>query len=64
MNLKTLVSITLASVVFLAGSVFAQSDPRYVRFPGLPSSVKGAFYMPDASAASTPCWDSRHAPHI
>ena len=55
MNLKTLVSITLASVVFLAGFVFAQNDPRYVRFPGLPPSVKGAFYMADAS---TP------APHV
>ena len=42
MNSKTLVSITLASLIFLASSVFAQSDPRYVQFPGLPPSVKGA----------------------
>lgn len=53
MNSKTLVSITLASLIFLASSVFAQSDPRYVRFPGLPPSVKGAFYMPDASQPAT-----------
>ena len=46
MNSKTLVSITLASLIFLASSVFAQSDPRYVQFPGLPPSVKGASTCP------------------
>jgi hypothetical protein len=27
---------------------FAQSNPRYIRFAGVPSSVKGALYAPDA----------------
>jgi hypothetical protein len=34
--------------VFVATVAFAQSDPRYIRFPGVPASVKGALYLPDA----------------
>ena len=49
MNYEALVSITLASVIFLVSSVFAQSNPALVQFTGLLPSVKGAFYMPDAS---------------
>jgi hypothetical protein len=41
-------ALLLAAVVFNAASSFAQSNPRYVRFSGVPSSVKGAFYLPDA----------------
>jgi hypothetical protein len=35
-------------VVFAAAGASAQSNPRYVRFQGVPASVKGALYMPDA----------------
>jgi hypothetical protein len=44
----------LADVVFAMGTTlaaaqaFAQSNPRYIRFAGVPSSVKGALYVPDA----------------
>ena len=37
------------------GSAFAQSNPRYVRFPGVPGSVKGALYLPDPP---------QQAPHV
>ena len=42
-------SIALLSVVFITSAAFAQSSPRYIRFPGVPASVKGAFYLPDAA---------------
>ena len=41
-------SLSLLSLVFVATAAFAQSDPRYIRFPGVPASVKGALYLPDA----------------
>ena len=44
-----------ALLLITAGVVHAQSNPRYVRFPGVPASVKGAFYVPDAPA---------QAPHV
>jgi hypothetical protein len=40
--------IACLSIICVAGSASAQSNPRYVRFPGVPASVKGAFYVPDA----------------
>src|SRR5688572_4870857 len=40
-------SIALLAFLFTTGAAFAQSEPRYVRFQGVPSSVKGAFYVPD-----------------
>ncbi|HYR90045.1 MAG TPA: hypothetical protein VE422_38595 [Terriglobia bacterium] len=55
MNSKTYASITLVSTLFFAASAFAQSTPRYIRFTGVPQSVKGAFYLPDAP---------QPAPHI
>ena len=39
---------TSIALVFITSAAFAQSNPRYVRFPGVPASVKGAFYLPDA----------------
>ena len=46
--LVTVALLSVAAVLFTAGSVPAQSNPRYIRFSGVPSSVKGAFYQPDA----------------
>lgn len=49
MNSKSCALFVCVSVIFgAAGSVSAQSEPRYVRFQGVPASVKGALYMPDA----------------
>ncbi len=48
MHSKMLAPIALLSVVLTVGSAFAQSDPHYVRFPGVPGSVKGALYLPDS----------------
>jgi len=43
----------------LAGApALAQTNPRYIRFSGVPGSVKGALYAPDA--AQKACRDSRH----
>jgi hypothetical protein len=55
MNWKSQAVMALLTVVFIAGPASAQGDPRYVRFPGVPSSVKGALYMPDAA---------QPAPHV
>jgi hypothetical protein len=41
-------SLSLLSLVFVTTAAFAQSNPRYIRFPGVPASVKGALYLPDA----------------
>ena len=48
--LVQLTPFTLGVVVFisLSTSVLAQSNPRYIRFAGVPSAVKGALYAPDA----------------
>jgi hypothetical protein len=40
--------IACLGMLCIAGSATAQSNPRYVRFPGVPASVKGALYVPDA----------------
>ena len=50
MHWTTRASIALLSFVFITSAAFAQSDPRYIRFPGVPASVKGALYLPDAPA--------------
>jgi hypothetical protein len=41
-------ALLLAAVLFNAVSASAQSSPRYIRFAGVPASVKGAWYLPDA----------------
>jgi hypothetical protein len=38
----------MALVCFAASRAPAQSHPRYIRFAGVPNSVKGALYGPDA----------------
>ena len=48
MTLNCRALIASVSIVCIAGSASAQSNPRYVRFQGVPASVKGALYMPDA----------------
>ena len=51
MKSRSLASMALlnVAVMFITGSsVLAQSNPRYIRFSGVPPSVKGAFYQPDA----------------
>ena len=55
MSWTTRASVALLSVMFATGTVFAQSDPRYIRFPGVPASVKGAWYVPDSP---------KPAPHV
>ena len=47
MNFK-MCAIACVGVVFAAAAAAAQSNPRYVRFQGVPASVKGALYLPDA----------------
>jgi hypothetical protein len=49
--------IAIVAVLWLAISAraFAQSNPRYIRFAGVPSAVKGALYAPDAP---------QKAPHV
>lgn len=43
-----LASVLIISIVLLAVSQsLAQSNPRYIRFAGVPSAVKGALYAPD-----------------
>jgi hypothetical protein len=45
-----LAGIAFAIVTTITASQpFAQSNPRYIRFAGVPSSVKGALYAPDVS---------------
>ena len=48
MNFRTVALIAGSSIVVAAISASAQSNPRYIRFEGVPQSVKGALYMPDA----------------
>src|SRR5688572_24445153 len=47
MHSKILAPVALLSIAVTAASAFAQSNPQYVRFPGVPASVKGALYLPD-----------------
>jgi hypothetical protein len=49
MSWATRASIALLTVVVITNAGYAQSNPRYIRFPGVPGSVKGAFYVPDAA---------------
>ena len=45
-GMKTLL---LAGIVVLVGApALAQTNPRYIRFAGVPSAVKGALFTPDA----------------
>jgi len=55
MNSKSCALLACVSIIFSAGLASAQSNPRYVRFQGVPASVKGALYMPDSP---------RPAPHV
>ena len=55
MHSKILAPIALLSLTVTVGPAFAQSNPQYVRFPGVPASVKGALYMPDPP---------QQAPHV
>jgi hypothetical protein len=43
-------SRAVAMLILVTGSSisFAQTNPRYIRFPDVPSAVKGALYAPDA----------------
>jgi hypothetical protein len=42
-------TLLLAAIVFLVGApALAQTSPRYIRFAGVPSAVKGVLFTPDA----------------
>src|SRR6187200_3169148 len=48
-RLLALVAVRVGAVLLVSATAAqAQSNPRYVRFSGVPASVKGAFYQPDA----------------
>ena len=49
MKTHRLLSMGLFLNAFLAvaASSFAQSNPRYIQFAGVPNAVKGALYSPD-----------------
>ena len=57
MEIRSLTSGLLAVIISLAVSTAAQaqSNPRYIRFAGVPSAVKGALFTPDAP---------QKAPHV
>src|SRR5688500_6449808 len=40
--------VACVGIMCIAAPASAQSNPQYVRFQGVPASVKGALYMPDA----------------
>jgi hypothetical protein len=40
--------ILLGAIFIITPVALAQSNPRYIRFAGVPNSVKGALYAPDA----------------
>lgn len=42
------VAVVLGATLVSAAAIFAQSNPRYIRFSGVPNAVKGALYAPDA----------------
>jgi hypothetical protein len=50
MNIYARLSLAIIPLAFLINSTPAegQSNPRYMRFSGVPNSVKGALYAPDA----------------
>jgi len=48
-KIRALAPFLFTAMVILAGApASAQTNPRYIRFAGVPSSVKGALYAPDA----------------
>lgn len=49
--MKPSISLLFAIVVLAAVNLFAQSDPRYIRFA--PTDTKGALYAPDSGPAPT-----------
>jgi hypothetical protein len=56
MSAKVFRWVILFGAIFIITPVaLAQSNPRYIRFAGVPNSVKGALYAPDAP---------QKAPHI
>ena len=40
--------VTIGLLIAVNGAALAQNNPRYIRFAGVPSAVKGALYAPDA----------------
>ena len=50
MKLKYLsfISAFVGIISIAASASFGQTNPRYIRFSGVPNSVKGALYTPDA----------------
>ena len=50
-----LIAIVVVLGFAISAQAFAQSNPRYIRFAGVPSAVKGALYAPDAP---------QKAPHV
>ena len=50
MKLKYLsfISAFVGIISIAASPLFGQMNPRYIRFSGVPNSVKGALYTPDA----------------
>lgn len=51
MNFKTISAASAALsllLLMIAQAAQAQSNPRYIRFAGVPSAVKGALFTPDA----------------
>jgi hypothetical protein len=55
MMAKTRGVLTCLALICVTASAFGQTNPRYVRFQGVPGSVKGALYTPDPPAV---------APHV
>jgi hypothetical protein len=43
-----LMLLVLGGILAVASLSFAQSNPRYIRFSGVPNAVKGALYAPEA----------------
>jgi hypothetical protein len=49
-KIRALTTFLFTAMVILTGAPApAQTNPRYIRFAGVPSSVKGALYAPDAA---------------
>lgn len=57
MRSSTIRFIAVVAVLWfvISAQAFAQSNPRYIRFAGVPSAVKGALYAPDVP---------QKAPHV
>ncbi|MDO8629802.1 MAG: hypothetical protein Q7R41_04855, partial [Phycisphaerales bacterium] len=50
-----LLIVMIGLLMTVNGAALAQNNPRYIRFAGVPSAVKGALYAPDAPQS---------APHV